>query len=164
MSRNHNIGLGLPEIALSAFYSLVCVGTNHIINQFANQILILSYLTSSTAKCGSKISLRKNNPCNLRALRGKDKTPVELPILLQLLKLPTICVPSDMHSAIGTRLFLWLHYSGPWGEYAFKNDLVHDTKYSHWQQNFCIVNLSDALVGKVLVFFMQLLKPESCAQ
>ena len=44
MSRNNNIGLGLPEIALSAFYSLVCVGTNHIINQFANQILILSYL------------------------------------------------------------------------------------------------------------------------
>ena len=88
ISRNHNIGLGLPEIALSALYSLVCVGTNHIVNQFANQI----HLTSSTPKRGSKISLRKNNPCNLRALRGKDKTLVELPILLQLLKLPTICV------------------------------------------------------------------------
>ena len=29
--------------------------------------------------------------------------PVELPILLQLLKLPTICVPTNMHSAICTR-------------------------------------------------------------
>ena len=72
---------------------------------------IILYLTSSTAECGSKISLKKNNPCNLLALRGKDKTGWA-PYLATTFKTSNHLCPlkyafGDLHY-----ICLWLHYSG----------------------------------------------------